>query len=392
MTDHKTRDALIRRIDAYLSAMLQLWATRGWDEARGGPHERLGPDHRPIEPGFRRLTVCARQLFVFSRAEACGLVEGARGLADRAFRYLVERFLDPVHGGFYFTVGPDGAPLDRTKDLYSHAFALLGLAEYLAMSDEPEARGWLGETDGAALRRFHLPQGWYAASAAADWSVRDGNLLQNPHMHLLEAYLAADCATGDARYRDRASDLIGLMRTRLHEPQSGMIIEFRNEAGEPDHERGHIVEPGHLFEWCWLLHLASARLDQPACLQDADGLFERACASGIDKQFGGVFDQVSIDGKLIADTKRIWPVTELIKAHAARYKATRQTRELAALCDAVEFLFRAYLLPDGGWRERLRRDLTCYDDALPATTCYHILLGLREARDALADGISSAAQ
>jgi mannose-6-phosphate isomerase len=182
------------------------------------------------------------------------------------------------------------------------------------------------------------------------------------------------------------------MRTRLREPQSGMIVEVRNEAGEPDRQRGHIVEPGHLFEWYWLLHRSSSQLDQPGCLDDATGLFERAGRAGIDKEFGGIFDQISVDGALIADTKRIWPVTELIKAHAARFATTRQPGERDALCDAVEFLFAAYLLPDGGWRERLRRDMTCYDDTLPATTCYHILLGLLEARRALTDGRTSAAR
>jgi mannose-6-phosphate isomerase len=392
MTDRKANDALIGRIDSYLTAMLRLWAARGWDEARQGHQERLDAAHRPVDLGFRRLTVCARQLFVFSRAESCGLIGGARSIADRTFRYLVDRFRDPVHGGFTFTVDPDGAPLDRSKDLYGHAFALLGLAEYLAISDATDAGPLLAETDASAMRHFHLPQGWYAASAAADWSGRDAKLLQNPHMHLLEAYLAADRATGNALYRDHAADLIELMRTSLREPQSGMIIEFRNEVGEPDSERGHIVEPGHLFEWCWLLHQSGPQLGDATCLMDAAALFERGLAVGIDQEFGGVFDQVSIDGRLVADTKRIWPVTELVKACAARFNATRQARDLARLRDAVEFLFGAYLLPDGGWRERLRRDLACYDDTLPATTCYHLLLGLLEARAALTDGGRNAAR
>src|SRR5262249_16020848 len=156
---------------------------------------------------------------------------------------------------------------------------------------------------------------------------------------------------------DRAAELIALMRTHLREPQSGMIIEFRNEVGAPDSERGHIVEPGHLFEWCWLLHQAGSQLGDATCFMDAAALFERALAVGLDQELGGVFDQVSVDGTLIAETKRIWPVTELIKACAASFNATRQAGDLARLRDSVEFLFGAYLLSDGGWRERLRRDL-----------------------------------
>jgi mannose-6-phosphate isomerase len=96
-----------------------------------------------------------------------------------------------------------------------------------------------------------------------------------------------------------------------------------------------------------------------------------------------VLDQVGNDGRVIADTKRIWPLTEYVKARAARFRHAREPAELDAMIAALTLLFDAYLLPDGGWRERLRRDLTCYDDELPATTCYHVVLALLEARTAL---------
>jgi mannose/cellobiose epimerase-like protein (N-acyl-D-glucosamine 2-epimerase family) len=377
-----THQALAARIDAYLGKMLALWASHGWDTPRGGYHERLRPDHRPVAGEFRRLTACARQLFVYSKAARCGLMDDARANADRAFGYLSQRFRDPLHGGFVFTVDLDGAALDRSKDLYGLAFALLGLAEFVAATRDHQARDLLAQTDDAITHHLFLPEGWYAPHAVPDWSIDNRRLLQNPHMHLLEAYLAASAATGERIYQERVHGLIGIMRSWLVERQSGTIIEYRDAQGQPDGTLGHVVEPGHQFEWYWLLHQVAPMLDA-ADRAAATRLFDWALTHGVDKEFDGVYDQVSVDGTVIADTKRIWPLTEMIKACAVRFTDTRSAADQAAVRRAVELLFKAYLLPHGGWRERLRRDLSCYDDTLPATTSYHILLGLLEARVAL---------
>jgi len=377
-------DALIRRIDVYLrGGLLPLWATRGWDRGRGGCHERLRADHQPADLGYRRLTVCARQLFVFSRAAELGLLDEARMVADRIFRYLVEHFRDAEHGGWIFKVGLAGEPLDRAKDLYAHVFVLLGLAHYAAIVPDRRALDPLEHTHEVIARRFLLPAGWYAASAAQDWSAHNGALLQNPHMHLLEASLSAGRISGEGSYQDDARTIVRLLRDRLCDPATGTIGEFRDERGKPDAARGHIVEPGHHFEWCWLLHQAAQVFEPEQCRRDARRLFAWALAHGVDRRHGGVLDQVGTDGRVLADTKRIWPLTEYIKARAARFGDSRDPSEVDELIAALTLLFDAYLLPDGGWRERLRRDLTCYDDELPATTCYHVMVALLEARAAL---------
>jgi mannose/cellobiose epimerase-like protein (N-acyl-D-glucosamine 2-epimerase family) len=219
-TDHD----VVARIDNYLGqGLLPLWASRGWDGARGGWHDRLSAGHAPVDLGYRRLTVCARQLFVYSRATMSGLQPGAQAIAEQSFRYLVDHFADSRLGGWFFKVDLDGAPLDRAKDLYGHAFALFGLAQYVAMSGDDHARELLVQTERAITRHFLQPEGWYAASAAADWSSPDRRLLQNPHMHLLEAYLAAYAITRDTHYRTRAQGLIALLRTRLLDPATHTI-------------------------------------------------------------------------------------------------------------------------------------------------------------------------
>jgi mannose/cellobiose epimerase-like protein (N-acyl-D-glucosamine 2-epimerase family) len=132
-----------------------------------------------------------------------------------------------------------------------------------------------------------------------------------------------------------------------------------------------------------LLLDAERSLGDAGCGADAARLFDWAVIHGLDRQHGGVFDEVAVDGRLVADTTRIWPLTEYIKARAARFAGSRQPQEVIELRAALDLLFSAYLLGDGGWRERLDRDLTCRDDALPATTCYHLVGSLLDARAAL---------
>ncbi|MGI9430797.1 MAG: AGE family epimerase/isomerase, partial [Myxococcota bacterium] len=91
---------------------------------------------------------------------------------------------------------------------------------------------------------------------------------------------------------------------------------------------------------------------------------------------GHVLDAVSRDGQPARRTQRLWPQTERMKALAAR-------GELRALDSCLDLTFRAYATP-GGWREELGADGSPTETRQRATSVYHVVLGLLEARDALA--------
>src|SRR3546814_14289476 len=73
------------------------------------------------------------------------------------------------------------------------------------------------------------------------------------HMHLLEACLALHEATKETAYLDRAGLLLDLFRDRFL--VTGSLREFFTDDLRPaPGDAGRIVEPGHHFEWVWLLH------------------------------------------------------------------------------------------------------------------------------------------
>ena len=143
------------------------------------------------------------------------------------------------------------------------------------------------------------------------------------------------------------------------------------------------VEPGHLFEWYWILREGSNLWSDARTLPAAERLFEWAERHGADTEAGGVFDVLDREGRVIKDSKRIWPQAERIKAHASRARVGAAKGERTSLVPLVQFLFDKYLLADGGWRESLGRTLEPVATVLPGTTPYHIFLALSEALAAL---------
>ncbi len=378
-----SNDDLRARLADHARRLLDLWARRGWDAARGGWYERLDADRRPVAAGFRRVMVCGRMMFLYSAAAGLGEPARDRALARRTLEFARERLRDPVHGGWWFSVDLDGRPLERKKDLYGHAFAIFGLSALARAWRDEAARDLALATFDDVEARLRLAEGWYAAWADEDWRVRDRRLVQNPHMHLLEAYLELFAATRDERVRARARALVDLFEARLVDPSSGVLREFFDERGAPDPETGDVVEPGHHFEWFWLLHRHAEVTGDRQGLAPADVMFHRG-GRGLDPVHGGVFDQVSArDGRVLRDTKRCWPLTECVKAHAVMARRTGDPRDFAALRGHCEDLLRIYLRDDGGSVEHVDRVLRPFDTTLPASTGYHVLLALLEALRAL---------
>ncbi len=364
-------------------AHLPLWANHGVDWTGWGFHERLdAATLAPTGPDRRRSMVCARQLYLWSAASRAFGTADYRALAERAYATLVDRFPDRVNGGWVFSLTGTGTLLDGRKDFYAHAFILFALAHYAVIGERRTEALMLARVAWGLIRqKLTLPQGWLAAEAAADWTIAEAGLVQNPHMHLLEALLALQAIDPTPEYRVGLVAILDLFQTRLY--QAGVLGEFFNAAGEPSGAAGQILEPGHHFEWAWLLQTAASVLDDARLPPLAAALTAWAGSIGTDAGRGGAFDQLGRDGQILQATKRIWPQSEAVKAYAAAYAAAPSPETMAPLQARLAFLFDHYLLADGRWHEHLDADLRPIAADLPGSTPYHIAFALLDAAEAL---------
>jgi mannose-6-phosphate isomerase len=361
-----------------LEELLPWWAEHGVDRRFGGFHNRIDRAGRPLPDGFKRLLVQTRQIYAFSEAARLGAGPWALELAGHGVAFLDRAFRDRVHGGFFHTATPEGEPLDRRKDCYGHAFAVFALAHYGAAAGDASALADARALASLAAERLRDPRhGGYVEEADEAWRPL-GTLprRQNPHMHWVEALLALHDAAPDPALLADVARLVELLAARFVDARTGALGEhFGADWSPAAAPAGSIVEPGHHYEWTWLLARAGgagARVDAAAL---AERLFAFAERWGVDAD-GLAFDQVDRDGRVLAGSKRLWPQTERLKALAARGERER-------LRDALRTCFARYARPEGGWREHLDRAGRPLVEHQNATSVYHVVLALREAMGCL---------
>jgi len=167
-----------------------------------GFNEFLTEEGPLVDADFRRGYDLRSKHVCVNTASGLGDYPDGAAIARACFVVTPDHAVFDDHfGGVNFSINRDGSPHDRDKDLwYGTAFALFGLAKCaIIWIIQRLTRGRRGSRHLA----IPLPSGWYSAKASTDWQTRDLRLFQNPHMHLLEASVAAYRATKAAIHKAR---------------------------------------------------------------------------------------------------------------------------------------------------------------------------------------------
>jgi len=366
-----SRNAALRRgLDWLRGVAWPFWASNALDRARGGFVERFSLEGIPLDPGFKRARVAARQVYVFSHAALLGF-PGAIEIAERGYAFLTDKYL-LSEGVWARRVSTCGDPIDVRQDLYDLAFILFALSWWARASNDKGVIRLARETLAALKTRLAHPAGrGYRHSEGAEAPFE-----QNPHMHLLEAMICLGEVSGEDVFVDEADDLFQLAR-EVFVGEGDVLPELFDEDWAP--EARPRVEPGHHFEWTWLLMRYRDLTGAKEALPLARRLFEFAVRCGSSRQTGLVFDAVDPTGAPVDADHRIWPQLEAVKAWIAMEEATGVASEpaVAALLDRI---LRSYLEPahPGLWIDHVTKDLTPKVEFAPTSTLYHIFLALSE--------------
>ena len=207
-------------------------------------------------------------------------------------------------------------------------------------------------------------------------------LLSNPHMHLLEAALSWISVGTDPEWRALADEIVALALGRLVDAGTGALREHFDEHWVPvAGTAGRIVEPGHQFEWAWLL-LCWGGSGAADAYRAATRLVQIGETHGIR---AGVTINALLDDFSIHDAEaRLWPQTERLKAATLMGAMTRDARYWSMAEQAAQGL-RRYLDTDvpGLWYDRLKVDGQFVQQAAPASSFYHIVCAIGELSAAL---------
>jgi mannose/cellobiose epimerase-like protein (N-acyl-D-glucosamine 2-epimerase family) len=289
----------------------------GWLDAGGSVTASAPP----------QLWITGRMTHVFALGALLGRPE-CGALADHGVRALGSRFADPEHGGWFSEL-----PASERKEAYAHSFVLLAAAS-ASVARRPGAAALLDDAIAVIEQRFWSEEeGACLESWDRAWTAPEAYRGMNANMHLVEAFLAAGDATGDAGWAARALRIAERLIDGFARGAAWRVIEHFDAAWTPlpDYNRDtprhafrpYGVTPGHALEWSRLLLSLRAALDAPPAwlLEAARGLFARAVADGWVAPGGFVYT-TDFDGRPVVAERFHWPVTEAIGAAAALHAVT----------------------------------------------------------------------
>jgi len=360
---------------------LPLWSSAGTDWERGGFRETI--DQYGLSPDVpRRTRVVGRQIYSYATARQLGWTGEAERVVDHGVRYLLEHCVK-ADGTVVSATTPDGTVVDGRFDLYDHAFALFGLAA-AAGADYKRA-----EVTAVARRmREAMIKGWAHPTAGFEECVpRTLPLKANPHMHVFEAALAwleTGPESGDTGWASLADEIAELCLSKFIAPETGALREFFDGEWYPiSGDIGRIVEPGHQFEWAWLMVRWGVLRGRQDALDAATRLIRVGEEAGTDPLRGLAVSEIWDDLTVKDNTARLWQQTERIKAWLAAtiIAQSRSDKDKAwdRVAAATAGLRKYWQFPvAGGAWENILADGSFKEEAARASSLYHMVCALSE--------------
>jgi mannose-6-phosphate isomerase len=274
---------------------------------------------------------------------------------------------------FRTLINADGSIADDRAITYDQAFGLLAFNLGATLGDwrairEQQAHDLLG----AVLKHTKRPGGGFENGVPTSVPLES-----NPHMHLFEASLAGCEVASEASLWKPLADEIAEFALAHFFDRNGILHEFFDgEWKFAEGVQGRIVEPGHQFEWAWLL-LRWAGDKHPKARATALKLIEVTEANGV--RNGLALQQVLDDFSPHDASARLWPQTERLKAAALAARLTGDAKYFAMAASAADSLQRYLDTPIPGlWYDRIDVNARIVDEPAPTSTFYHLVVAVAE--------------
>ena len=284
--------------------ILPYWTSKMCNPA-GGFYGRIsGNEETDLSAPVGNI-MTARLLWTFSSAyrlfKDSAEAEGYLAMATRAKDLIISRFYDPEYGGTYWSLNPDGTPLDTKKQIYAIAFTIYGLAELNRATGDAKALEYAIKLfNSIEDHSFDTEKDGYFEAFTRTWdtiedmrlSDKDANesKTMNTHLHVLEAYTCLYRVWKNSRLEERLRGLIGIFEKHILGPDGHLRLFF-----DDDWNSGYdIVSYGHDIEASWLIHEAALVLGD----EDVIGRIEKlvpaiaaAAGEGFSPEGGMIYEK-----------------------------------------------------------------------------------------------------
>ena len=296
--------------------ILPFWINKMTDNTNGGFYGRIDGHDNLVPNAEKGAILNARILWTFSAA--CRIFPDNKyaETANRAKRYLIDKFIDKDYGGVYWSVDYKGHPLDTKKQIYALAFAIYGLSEFCRLEGDEEALDYAVRLyEDIESHSFDPLKNGYREAFTREWgeiedmrlSEKDENdsKTMNTHLHILEAYANLYRVWKDDSLKRQLKNLIELFLDKIVDAETGHLKLFFDDDWTC---KRRIYSYGHDIEASWLIHEAALVLNDKELLEKVETVIKKIAAAaneGLCLDGSMIYESLFGDVKT-DDTDRHW--------------------------------------------------------------------------------------
>lgn len=347
-----------QEMEQELENTLSYWMQYTIDKKHGGFLGKIDNDNNVDTEAPKGSVLNSRILWSFSSAYNLTKNEQYLKMAERAFRYIADHFVDKEFGGVYWTVDYKGRPLDTKKQIYALSFAVYGLSEYYNASKNEEARRLAIDLYEAIVAHSYDKQnGGYIEALTRDWkeiedlrlSDKDANEKKsmNTHLHILEGFANLYQVWPDETLKQRIVELINIFLNYIIHPQTYQLKLFFDEQWNAS---GNIQSFGHDIEAAWLVQEATEVIHDESLTDKVKQISVKiadAATRGLDKD-GGLWYEYNADENHLISEKHWWPQAEAMVGYFNAWQITNDDNYLQKSLNNWEFVKKYILNKDKG--------------------------------------------
>ncbi len=310
--------------------ILPYWMKYTPDPNHGGFHGEVSHFNVPVEKAPKGAIMNTRILWTFAAAHRMYPEASYMEMAQRAYHYVLDHFIDREYGGVYWELDYKGNVSSSRKQIYALAFTIYAMSEYhMASGDKGALETAIALFQQIEEHALDREKGGYTEALSREWksledlrlSEKDDNesKTMNTHLHILEAYTNLYRTWKDPCLEIALEKLILLFLHRFVDPLTNHLNLFFDENWTLKSE---LVSYGHDIECAWLLHEAAEILGLPELVKKTADLavkMARDNSQGLDTDGGLYYEFFPSELRLDSD-KHWWPQAEAMVGYFNAYQ------------------------------------------------------------------------
>jgi mannobiose 2-epimerase len=348
------------------SNILSWWMVQSPDHKNGGYVGHVNLKNRIVENASKGSILNARILWTFSAAYNMFRNGEYLEYANRAYEYILDHFLDPVHGGVFWEIDYTGRVLNPKNQIYALAFMVYAMTEYYLVTSEKHALETAKGLFELIERNSLDPQrNGYREAFGRDWkSIDDLRLSEkdlnssktmNTHLHILEAYTNLYRAWNCAETEKALENIIRLFIEEFIDPHTHHLQLFFDDEWNL---KSDLISYGHDIECSWLLYEAAELLGYKELTSKAQLIsvdIARQSFTGLDRDHGLFYEYFPSENRIDTD-KHWWPQAEAMVGYLNAYQLSGEDIFARKALDSWEFI-KYYLIDhkEGEWFLKVNR-------------------------------------